>query len=146
MRFCPFTSCSRCTLTLGARTRRLHRPLPAGPCHNSAARISNAHLDAYVLSESSLFVYRHRVVIKTCGTTTLLRCIAYLLQHAGRGLGMELEWVGYSRKNFTAPGAQLYPHGSFEQELQYLRVSGSALAISRWRYILSPLIIWMQLV
>ncbi|KAG5193024.1 S-Adenosylmethionine decarboxylase [Tribonema minus] len=85
------------------------------------SRMSNAHLDAYVLSESSLFVYRHKVVVKTCGTTTLLRCIAYLLQHAGRGLGMELEWVGYSRKNFTFPGDQLYPHASFEQELDYLR-------------------------
>jgi S-adenosylmethionine decarboxylase len=85
------------------------------------SQISNDHLDAYVLSESSLFVYRYKVVIKTCGTTTLLRCIAYLLQHAGRGLGMELEWVGYSRKNFTFPGDQLYPHSSFEQELQYLK-------------------------
>ncbi|KAG5175296.1 S-Adenosylmethionine decarboxylase [Tribonema minus] len=87
------------------------------------SRMSNAHLDAYVLSESSLFVYRYKVVIKTCGTTTLLRCVAYLLQHAGAhgGLGLELEWVGYSRKNFTFPGDQLYPHASFEQELAYLR-------------------------
>lgn len=85
------------------------------------SKMSNDHLDAYVLSESSLFVYRCKVLIKTCGTTTLLRCIAYLLQVAGRGLGMELEWCGYSRKNFTFPGDQLYPHSSFEQELQYLK-------------------------
>jgi S-adenosylmethionine decarboxylase len=83
--------------------------------------ISNDHLDAYVLSESSLFVYRSKILIKTCGTTTLLRCIPCLLKHAGRGLGMQLEWVGYSRKNYTFPGDQLWPHSNFEQELHYLK-------------------------
>lgn len=65
--------------------------------------ISNRYLDAYVLSESSLFVYPYMLVLKTCGTTTLLRCIATLID-IGRKLGLEIDWVGYSRKNFNFPG------------------------------------------
>lgn len=62
-----------------------------------------------------------QVVMKTCGTTTLLRCVATLLQAALEQQGLVLEWMGYSRKNFTFPGDQLFPHSSFDQELQYLR-------------------------
>lgn len=83
------------------------------------SRVSNQYLDAYVLSESSLFVYNYMLVLKTCGTTTLLRCLALLVE-LGRRLGLELDWVGYSRKNFNFPLAQQFPHGSFDQELEYL--------------------------
>lgn len=81
--------------------------------------ISNRYLDAYVLSESSLFIYPFMLVLKTCGTTTLLRCIATLID-MGRKLGLEIDWVGYSRKNFNFPGDQAFPHQSFHQELDYL--------------------------
>jgi len=81
--------------------------------------ISNQYLDAYVLSESSLFVYSHKIVIKTCGTTTLLRCIRSILLFAAK-LGLELEWLGYSRKNYTFPGDQAFPHSSFDQELTFI--------------------------
>lgn len=59
--------------------------------------------------------------MKTCGTTTLLRCVSTLLQVALKQQGLVLEWMGYSRKNFTFPGKQLFPHSSFDQELQYLQ-------------------------
>lgn len=81
--------------------------------------VSNQYLDAYVLSESSLFVYPYMLVLKTCGTTTLLRCIGTLID-LGRKLGLEIDWVGYSRKNFNFPGDQAFPHQSFHQELDYL--------------------------
>ena len=81
--------------------------------------VSNQYLDAYVLSESSLFIYPYMLVLKTCGTTTLLRCIALLVDF-GRKLGLEIDWVGYSRKNFNFPGDQAFPHQSFQQELDYL--------------------------
>jgi S-adenosylmethionine decarboxylase len=81
--------------------------------------VSNAYLDAYVLSESSLFVYPYMVMIKTCGTTTLLRCVATLI-NLGKKLGLEIDWVGYSRKNFNFPDDQMFPHGSFHEELEYM--------------------------
>jgi S-adenosylmethionine decarboxylase len=81
--------------------------------------VSNNYLDAYVLSESSLFVYPYMIVLKTCGTTTLLRCIALLIEF-GHKMGLEIDWVGYSRKNFNSPGDQQFPHQSFHQELDYL--------------------------
>lgn len=81
--------------------------------------ISNQYVDAYVLSESSLFVYPYMLVLKTCGTTTLLRCIATLID-LGKKLSLEIDWIGYSRKNFNFPGDQAFPHQSFHQELEYL--------------------------
>lgn len=81
--------------------------------------VSNRYLDAYVLSESSLFVYPYMIVLKTCGTTTLLRCVAVLIE-IGRKVGLEIDWLGYNRKNFSFPGDQMFPHGSFHQEMEYL--------------------------
>lgn len=100
------------------------------------SKMSNDYLDAYLLSESSLFVYPHKVVIKTCGRTTLLRCLRRLLEFATfesfdssetkstsatRRLGLQLEWVGYSRKNYAFPDDQPSPHTSFYEELAYLK-------------------------
>lgn len=83
------------------------------------SQISNSYLDAYVLSESSLFVYKHRLIMKTCGTTTLLRCLGKLLEFAD-DLSMKLEWVGYSRKNLNNPTAQFFPHSNFDDEMKYI--------------------------
>jgi S-adenosylmethionine decarboxylase len=82
--------------------------------------ISNQHMDAYVLSESSLFVYKHRFIMKTCGTTTLLRCLSSLLEFAD-AMGMEFTWVGYSRKNLLFPTQQLWPHSNFGDEIRYIQ-------------------------
>lgn len=81
--------------------------------------IKNQYIDSYVLSESSLFVYRHRLIMKTCGTTTLLRCLSRLFEYTD-ALGMEMAYLGYSRKNLTFPHAQDWVHQSFENEITYL--------------------------
>jgi S-adenosylmethionine decarboxylase len=84
------------------------------------SQLSNSEMDSYVLSESSLFVYEHKVLIKTCGTTTLLRCLPRLLQEAN-GVGEELQWLCYSRKNFIFPDYQAFPHNSFAEEIEYTK-------------------------
>ena len=83
------------------------------------SKISSSHLDAYVLSESSLFVYKYKYIMKTCGTTTLLRCLNTLLAYAD-DLDMIVESVTYSRKNLICPTAQLWPHSSFGDEIKYI--------------------------
>ena len=77
------------------------------------------HFDAYLLSESSLFVYPSRVILKTCGTTTLLLVLPKLLDLADR-IGAALEHVHYSHFRYKFPSLQLYPHTSFAVEQRYL--------------------------
>jgi S-adenosylmethionine decarboxylase proenzyme len=67
---------------------------------------SNAYLDAYVLSESSLFVYPTKWVLKTCGTTKLLNAVPRLLELATE-LGMQPRRCKYSRASFLFPDQQV---------------------------------------
>lgn len=76
---------------------------------------------AYLLSESSLFVSRTRVILKTCGQTALLYCIKPLLELAATECGLtEVQDFFYSRMNYLAPSLQPAPHQTFEQEVQWL--------------------------
>ncbi|KAJ1344431.1 hypothetical protein BSLG_000991 [Batrachochytrium salamandrivorans] len=63
--------------------------------------IKNKYADAYLLSESSMFVYKNRIVLKTCGTTTLLNAVTRILAIAKDICGFgEIQAVFYSRKAF----------------------------------------------
>uniref|UniRef100_A0A7S2XIB0 S-adenosylmethionine decarboxylase proenzyme n=1 Tax=Lotharella oceanica TaxID=641309 RepID=A0A7S2XIB0_9EUKA len=81
--------------------------------------IGNEYLDAYLLSESSMFVYPRQVVLKTCGTTTLLNAVPELLKIA-RSIGLGVEDVFYNRQNYFFPEKQLHPHRSFADEVKAL--------------------------
>ena len=83
-------------------------------------KTSNKYFDAFLLSESSLFVFDKKLILKTCGTTTLLKSIPMLLEYSKR-IGLDLiNDFFYSRKNFDIPQNQLYPHYDFNTEIQYL--------------------------
>ncbi|KAJ2840886.1 spermidine resistance protein [Coemansia sp. 'formosensis'] len=97
--------------------------------------LCNEHLDSYLLSESSFFVYPHKLVLKTCGTTTLLYAIPRILEIAHRYLGATGAYqVFYSRKNFMFPDQQVELHRSWEKEVAYLDThfpEGSAYMIGK---------------
>ncbi|KAK6627850.1 hypothetical protein RUM44_010329 [Polyplax serrata] len=81
----------------------------------------NEHMDAYVLSESSLFVAQRKLILKTCGTTTLLKCLKTLIHLVYQMTGFDyVENVFYSHKNFNRPDLQSSPHQHFEQEVELL--------------------------
>ncbi|XP_068700666.1 S-adenosylmethionine decarboxylase proenzyme-like isoform X4 [Montipora foliosa] len=81
----------------------------------------NEEMIAYLLSESSMFVSQERLILKTCGQTTLLRCIKPLLELAKTECGLSnVQDFFYSRMNYLAPGLQSTPHQTFEQEVQWL--------------------------
>lgn len=69
--------------------------LQDGHCMIVSSTVSES-IDAYVLSESSLFVFRHKAILKTCGTTCLLEALPRLLDTARR-YGFELDFLQFSR-------------------------------------------------
>ncbi|KAJ7974226.1 S-adenosylmethionine decarboxylase proenzyme [Quillaja saponaria] len=81
--------------------------------------LSNDYVDSYVLSESSLFVYPYKIIIKTCGTTKLLLSIPAILKLAD-ALSLAVRSVKYTRGSFIFPGAQPYPHRNFSEEVAVL--------------------------
>jgi len=83
--------------------------------------IKNKHFDSYLLSESSLFVYKERVIIKTCGTTKLLTCLPTLIQNAYNVFKgeFELNYVLYTHRDFKFPEKQHFG-GNWEEEKSYL--------------------------
>ncbi|KAF2841366.1 S-adenosylmethionine decarboxylase proenzyme [Patellaria atrata CBS 101060] len=106
-------------------------------------------VDAYLLSESSMFVFPHKLVLKTCGTTTLLLGLPRMLEIAALVAGFPHTVanyakkipayatpyrVFYSRKNFLHPDRQRGPHRSWREEVQFLDnifLGGSAYMIGK---------------
>ncbi|KAL9598666.1 MAG: hypothetical protein Q9219_004335 [cf. Caloplaca sp. 3 TL-2023] len=111
--------------------------------------IESEHVDAYLLSESSMFVFPHKLILKTCGTTTLLSGLPKILEIAalvanfphvlansirGTATAAIPYRVFYSRKNFLFPDRQRGPHRSWRDEvksLDRLFLGGSAYMIGK---------------
>ncbi|KAG0476833.1 hypothetical protein HPP92_013674 [Vanilla planifolia] len=113
--------CSDGPLGLGLRrlgSKSLDRVLSTVHCSVVSA-VGNAHFDAYVLSESSLFLYPNKLIIKTCGTTALLRAVSLLL-HLASSLSLYPLRCKYTRGSFIFPAAQPSPHTTFREEIIYL--------------------------
>jgi S-adenosylmethionine decarboxylase len=60
------------------------------------SKVSNEHLDAYLLSESSLFVYEKYVVMITCGRTRLIQAVKKILSQVKPA---HVDAFFYERKN-----------------------------------------------
>ncbi|TCD62602.1 spermidine resistance protein [Steccherinum ochraceum] len=83
--------------------------------------VQGTEMDAYLLSESSLFVSPHRLILKTCGTTLNLLGLPRILdiakEHASLG---SVYRCFYSRKAFMFPEKQQGPHRDWNAEVQFL--------------------------
>eukprot|EP00124_Ichthyophonus_hoferi_P001230 Ihof_evm10s59 gene=Ihof_evmTU10s59 len=81
----------------------------------------NNKVDSYVLSESSMFVFDSKFIIKTCGTTSLLPIIPKLMELAKTTCNRtQIKDFFYSHRKFTMPNEQVFPHCSFDDEVAYL--------------------------
>lgn len=80
--------------------------------------ISNDHFDSYILSESSLFVTDNKVIMKTCGTTTLLHALPEI-HRVGESVGLQIGFTTFMRKDLQAPDRQEIPHRSFGEEIDF---------------------------
>ncbi|KAK1381014.1 S-adenosylmethionine decarboxylase proenzyme [Heracleum sosnowskyi] len=78
--------------------------------------LSNEHVDSYVLSESSLFVYAYKIIIKTCGTTKLLKSIPPILKLAD-SLSLTVRSVSYFGK--LGSGSKAYIMGGSNKQQKW---------------------------
>lgn len=79
---------------MGLYRERLERLLNNVKCE-IISMTKNGQVDAYVLSESSMFVSQRRFLLKTCGTTTPLECIQDLVVMAKQYTGFDTIEVDY---------------------------------------------------
>lgn len=83
--------------------------------------VQGQEMDAYLLSESSLFISSHRLILKTCGTTLNLLGLPRILEIASTYAHMHSVYrCFYSRKSFMFPDRQQGPHQDWEHEVEFL--------------------------
>jgi len=95
----------------------------------------NEHFNSYLLSESSLFIFPSKIILKTCGTTLLLKSVGAILA-AAKAIGATPDFLQFSRSNFIFPSKQHFPHRAFSEETDYLN---KLLGMEGDAFILGPL-------
>ncbi|MCO5604115.1 hypothetical protein L7F22_058273 [Adiantum nelumboides] len=90
--------------------------LSAAEC-TIVSHLSNEKFDSYVLSESSLFVYPYKIILKTCGTTKLRRRSIPVILEGDEKLSLEVRACRYSRGAYIFPQEQQSPQGSYSEEV-----------------------------
>eukprot|EP00795_Rhopilema_esculentum_P017791 gene17791-9469_t len=92
-------------------------------CNAEVVKASkNEHIDSYVLSESSLFVAKDHIVLKTCGKTKVLNCVEPLLHLAKKYLKVnDIQNMFYSRRVYLRPDLQEEEYQNFDQEMKLLQ-------------------------
>ena len=89
------------------------------------SNLSNTYCDAYVLSESSLFVWDHKLLLITCGNTRLVDTVMCVIDKIGADV---ISGLNYQRKNEFLPHLQTT---RFEDDVAQLKtkVAGSAYRV-----------------
>lgn len=82
-------------------------------------------VDAYLLSELSLFVFPHKFILKTCGTTTTLAAMDEIFDTVRERCGgsissQKIFKVFYSRRSFMFPDRQKHVHTLWKHEVGLL--------------------------
>jgi S-adenosylmethionine decarboxylase len=76
--------------------------------------VHNEECDAYLLSESSLFVWKDRFLMITCGVISLVDAVLFFLEHFDNE---SLAFVCYQRKNEYKPQLQ---KSTFQEDIERL--------------------------
>lgn len=89
------------------------------------SHISNDQMDAYLLSESSLFVWPDRLLMITCGNITLVDSVIHFLDQQGQDC---VDMITYQRKNEYQSHLQ---KTAFEEDVERLnlRLPGKAFRL-----------------
>ncbi len=84
--------------------------------------LPGTHCHSYILSESSLFVWSHHLVMLTCGESSLASALCYFLKQT---LKEDINLIFYQRKNELAPRHQ---QSSFMEDAQSIskKIPGKA--------------------
>lgn len=92
-------------------------------------------LTSFTYSESSLFVFAHRIILKTCGTTLNLLGLPRILDIAREHASLPSVYqCFYSRKSFMFPEHQPDPHREWKHEITFLDSifpNGSAYTVGK---------------